>query len=87
MWLNRKMDDNGQMMVLETVFFVATVVLSIVFLYQLTPSSVVSDVYTSDLKALGDDALLSVYNDVAPDSHPSGYPTSKLVHYHRTEQK
>jgi hypothetical protein len=69
------------MFILETIFFVATVVLSLVFLYQLSPSAVVSNTYTYDLKTLGDDALYSLYNDVIPMYRPQGYPSSKMVHY------
>jgi len=76
----RKNNDNGQMMVLETIFFASSIILSIVFLYQLSPSSVVSNIYTTDLKSIGDDALHNMYNDeiVSPQL---GYPSSKLVHY------
>lgn len=76
-----KVDDKGQIMVLETIFFASTIILAIVFLYQLSPPSVVSDVYTSDLKSVGDDALRNLYNDVVTEPPYPGYPTSKLVHY------
>jgi len=75
------MDNKGQMMVLETIFFAAIVILSLVFFYQLSPSSIVSNTYTYDLKIVGADALYSVYDDVITVDHPSGYPSSKLVHY------
>jgi len=82
-----KVDDKGQIMVLETIFFASTVLLSIIFLYQLSPPSVVSDVYTSDLKAIGDDALRNIYNTPVAgkfritEEFPLGYPKSSLVRY------
>jgi len=78
------MDNTGQMMVLETIFFASTVILAIVFLYQLAPPSVVTEVYSTDLKAIGDDALRNIYQDNVtnpPDYAKPGYPQSALVHY------
>ena len=77
----RQGNESGQMMVLETIFFASTILLSIVFLHQLSPSSVVSDEYTSDLKALGDDALRNMYNDNISNPHDLAYPSNKLIHY------
>ena len=75
------MDDKGQMMVLETVFFAVTVLLALIFLYQLAPSSAVSNEYTNILKVQGDDALQSLYTDVVPGDYPSDFPSNKLVYY------
>ena len=75
------MDDKGQMMVLETVFFAVTVLLALIFLYQLSPSSTVSNEYTNILKIQGDDALQSLYTDVVPGDYPSDFPSNKLVYY------
>ena len=75
------MDDKGQMMVLETVFFAVTVLLALIFLYQLSPSSAVSNEYTNILKIQGDDALQSLYTDVVPGDYPSDFPSNKLVYY------
>jgi len=75
------MDDKGQMMVLETVFFAVTVLLALIFLYQLSPSSAVSNEYTNILKIQGDDALQSLYTDVVPGNYPSDFPANKLVYY------
>jgi len=75
------MDDKGQMMVLETVFFAVTVLLAIIFLYQLSPSSTISNEYTNILKVQGDDALQSLYTDVVPGDYPSDFPSNKLVYY------
>jgi len=68
-------------MILETIFFAATIILSLVFLYHLSPSSVVSNTYSYDLKVAGDGALHSLYNDIIPIDRPAGYPSSKLEHY------
>jgi len=75
------MDDKGQMMVLEVIFFAVMVLLSLVFIYQLSPSSIVSNKYTNNLKIIGDDALHSLYNDAPTGDFPAGYPSSKLIHY------
>lgn len=75
------MDDKGQMIVLEAIFFAMTIIMSLVFIYQLSPSSIVTDVYSNDLKIMGDDALRSLYNDDLSGNYPAGYPSSKLVHY------
>ena len=76
------MDDSGQMMVWEVTIFAALVLLSLVFLYQLSPPSIVSNKYSNDLKIIGDDALSALYNDKSiPATYPAGYPSNKLVHY------
>ena len=82
MWSRKiiNLDNKGQMMVLETIFFTATVILSIVFLYQLSPQSIINEASTDDLRVIGNDALLSIYNDVVDEVDLSGYPSSKLVH-------
>jgi hypothetical protein len=74
------MNEKGQMMILETIFFAATVTLSLVFFYQLSPSSTVSNTYVYDLTIAGDDALNTIYDDVL-EVRPEGYPSSTLVHY------
>ncbi len=76
-----KMDNKGQMLVLETIFFTATVILSLIFLYQLSPPSVVSNTYTDDLSLMGNDALYNLYRDDITDDTLAGYPASKLVNY------
>ena len=77
---HRMMDDHGQMMVLEVTFFAATVILSLIFIYQLSPPSIVVNKFTDELKIQGDDALSSLYNDVLTEQ-PLGYPSNKLVYY------
>ena len=77
----RRLNESGQMLVLETIFFASTILLSIVFLYQLSPSSVISEEYTSDLKSIGDDALRNLYSNEIIEQHSIGYPSNKLVHY------
>jgi len=75
-------NDQAQMLIWETIFFAATVILAILFLYQLSPVSLISTPSAYDLKIQGDDALYSLYNDVlSGGQYPDGYPSSKLVHY------
>jgi len=76
-------DDKAHMMVIEVVIFAAMVFLALIFLYQLSPSSTLSDQYTNELKTWGDDALYSIAQSLPPEpfkSYPD-YPDSKLVHY------
>jgi len=78
---NMGMSNKGQMLVLETVFFAGTVILSLFLLYQLSPPTVVSNTYSYDLKIVGDNALYTIYNNMVTFNRPAGYPSSKLVHY------
>lgn len=75
------MDDKGQMMVIESVIFAITILLALVFLYQLSPTSTVSNTYTNDLKIKGDDALRTLYNDEVIANLPQGFPKNKLTYY------
>jgi len=55
------MNDDAQMMVLESVIFAITVMIALAFLVQLSPTSIQqSSESTTDLKILGDDALTSL---------------------------
>jgi hypothetical protein len=74
------MDDHGQMMVLELVIFTALIFLSLIFIYQLSPSSVLNDKYSNNLKIDADNALNSIYNSAPPVTY-RGYPSNKLAHY------
>ena len=77
------MDDKAQMMVLESIIFAITVILSLVFLYQLSPSTTVENKYTSDLKLWGDYAIKSLNNAKIENSadYPLDFPSNKLVNY------
>lgn len=76
------MDDKAQMMVMETVIFTITILLALAFLFQLSPSSTLTDEYTKELKVQGDDALRALYIEpFTADDLPSDYPSSKLVYY------
>jgi len=77
------MDDKAQMMVLESVIFAITVLVSLIFLYQLSPSSTVENKYTNDLKLQGDNALRSLNNAPIDNSanYPLDFPSNKLVNY------
>lgn len=79
------MDNKAQMMVLESVIFAITVLISLVFLYQLSPSTSIKSTYTDNLKIQGDAALRSLYTDLAKDSngqrYPTNYPANKLIYY------
>jgi len=79
------MDNKAQMMVLESVIFAITILVALVFLYQLSPTSTVSSIYTDTLKVKGDDALQTLYNDEVSDVLPEGFPKSKLIFYLITE--
>lgn len=75
------MDDKGQMMVVESVIFTITILLALVFLYQLSPTSTVSNVYKNDLKIEGDDALRTLYSDQVTANVSKNFPKNKLVFY------
>jgi len=75
------MDDNAQMMVLEAVIFSMLVVISLIFIYQLSPPSTVSNVYTEDLKIQGDLALQSLLDNDPVGGLPDNYPLSLLAHF------
>ncbi len=69
------------MIVLEVIFFAAMILLSIVFIYQLSPQSYSTEVASSALQTFGDDALRALY--LAPHNYiaPLGYPNSTIEHY------
>jgi hypothetical protein len=75
------MDDKGQMMVIESVIFTITILVALIFLYQLSPTSTVSNVYKNDLKIKGDDALRSLYNDQVKADTPKNFPKNNLIFY------
>lgn len=81
------MDDNGQMLVIESIVFATIVIMSLVFLYQLSSSSTIP-IPVNDLKEKGDDALNILYNMPISEQeyqdaqfYPKGYVPNKLVHY------
>jgi len=79
-------DNKAQMMVLESVVFSIIVIISLIFLYQISPTSTESTVYTSDLKIKGDSALQNLYNEevqkeALPVTLPIGFPKNKLIYY------
>jgi len=72
------------MMVLESVVFAILVIISLIFLYQISPTSTESTVYTSDLKIKGDSALQNLYNEevpILPANLSIGFPKNKLIYY------
>lgn len=77
------MDDKGQMMVLESVIFAITVLISLIFVYQSSPSSTLENKYTNDLKLQGDDALRSLNSEPIENSadYPIDFPSNKLIFY------
>ena len=75
------MDDSAQLMILEIIFFATVVILALVLVYQLSPSSVVTNKYTTELRETGDNALRSISQDDPSEEQGSGYPSSKLVDY------
>ena len=77
-----KIDDKAQMMVIESIVFTITIIVALIFLYQLSPTSTVSNVYKNDLKIKGDDALRTLYNDqVTAVDLPKNFPKNKLIFY------
>lgn len=76
------MDDNAQMMIMEAVLSAVIILIALIFLYQLSPTSTVSNTYTNDLKIKGDNALQSLYNnEVSEDGVPGDFPKGKLTYY------
>lgn len=76
------MDNKAQMMIIETVTFAATIFIALMFLYQLAPTSTLTNEYTKELEIRGDDALRNLYSKpITPDSFPTNYPSNKLVYY------
>ncbi len=81
------MNDEAQMMVLESVIFAITVMIALAFLVQLSPTSIQqSSESTTDLKILGDDALTSLsieplnLKDRGPTmKNPTNNPANKLA--------
>lgn len=83
------------MMILETVFFAITAIITLIFLVQISPTSTNSiDSSTFELKTIGNDALNTIYNEkmhVIGDvqikqwekkynvTYTTNNPTSKLV--------
>jgi hypothetical protein len=76
------MDNKAQMMVLEAVVFSISIIISLAFLFQISPSSALTDQYTKELKIQGDDALMTLYfQNYESNPSPTNYPTSKLINY------
>lgn len=77
-----KMDNKGQMMVLEAVVFSISIIISLAFLFQISPSSALTDQYTKELKIQGDDALRTLYFETYDsETLPANFPTSKLINF------
>ena len=83
--MNKMTDDKAQMMVLESILFAITVVVALIFLVQLSPTSIQSSSgSTTNLKILGDDALNTVYTETSyiknvEAGNTTNNPTSKLA--------
>ena len=77
------MDNKAQTMVLESVLFAVTLIIALIFLYQLSPSSTEVYQYTSNLKIQGDDALRSLYTGLVDNfyEYSFDFPSNKLVYY------
>ena len=79
-------NDEAQMMMLEAIFFAITVVIALILLFQMSPTSIQSGSQSSnELKQLGDNALDTIYAEtqhIKQDVN-AGYitnnPSSKLV--------
>ncbi len=78
----KKMNNNAQMMVMESVIFAISVIIALAFLFQISPTSALTDQYTKELNIQGDDALRSLYLEpFTEESMPTNFPTNKLVYY------
>ncbi|MDH7516747.1 MAG: hypothetical protein QHH19_00090 [Candidatus Thermoplasmatota archaeon] len=75
------MDEKAQMMVIESIVFTITILVALIFFYQLSPTTTVSNIYTNDLKIKGDDALRTLYNDQVTVDLPKNFPKNKLIFY------
>ena len=81
------MKDDAQMMVLESVIFAITVIIALAFLLQLSPTSIQqSSESITDVKILGDDALMSLSTETFYIREwkqslrtPTNNPTSQLA--------
>jgi len=79
-------NDEAQMMMLEAIFFAITVVIALILLFQMSPTSIQSGSQSSnELKMLGDNALSTIYTEtqhIKPNvggSYITNNPSSKLV--------
>ena len=79
-------NDKAQMMVLEAIFFAITVVIALILLFQMSPTSIQSGAQSSnELKLLGDNALDTIYAEtqhIKPnvgEGYITNNPSSKLV--------
>jgi hypothetical protein len=75
------MDDNAQIMTIEVVIFAILIILSLIFLYQLTPTVTVTNIYSNEIKVEGDSVLKimnnnNTINEVSYDN----YPLNELSH-------
>jgi len=79
------MNNDAQMMVLESVIFAITVIIALAFLVQLSPTSIQqSSELITNVKVLGDDALTSLsidWLDIRSEvkKRETNNPTSKLT--------
>ena len=69
------MNNKGQMMILEAIFFAGTIFLSLLFIYQMSPTVAETSKYTYDLKIMGDCSLSTIYNEVVVEED---LPTNKI---------
>lgn len=79
-------DDKAQMMVLEAIFFAITIVIALIFLFQMSPTSIQSGTQSSnELKLLGDDALDTIYAETLHikqnigEGYTTNNPANKLA--------
>lgn len=79
-------NDEAQMMMLEAIFFAITVVIALILLFQMSPTSIQSGSQSSnELKRMGDNALSTIYAEtqyIKPLIDPeyvTNNPSSKLV--------
>lgn len=76
------MNNNAQMMILETIFFAATLFLAILFIIHIAPNPIESSTKQSyDLEILGNSALQTIYNQYKPHPDLPAQTLSKIEYY------
>jgi hypothetical protein len=76
------MNNNAQMMILETIFFAATLFLAILFIYHIAPNPIESSTKQSyDLEILGNSALQTLSNQHIPHPDLPAQTLSKMEYY------
>jgi len=77
-----RMNNKAQMMILETIFFAATLFLAILFIYHIAPNPIETTTkHAYDLEILGNSALQTIYNQHIPHPDLPANTLSKMEYY------